>query len=58
MKTLTPEGFRYVPEFLARSEHEVLLDRLRALHFDHDVFRGYRIKRGWAQFGYSGDYPL
>ena len=49
----TPEEFRYVPEFLARSEHEVLLDRLRALHFDHDVFRGQRLKRGWAQFGYQ-----
>ncbi|WP_299072977.1 alpha-ketoglutarate-dependent dioxygenase AlkB [Accumulibacter sp.] len=53
MKALLPEGFRYVPEFLVRSEHDVLLDRLRALRFDHDVFRGRQLKRGWAQFGYQ-----
>lgn len=53
METVTPEGFRYVPEFLVRSEHDVLLARLLALQFDHDVFRGRRLKRGWAQFGYQ-----
>ncbi len=53
-----PEGFPYVPEFLARSEHEILLNRLRALRFDHDAFRGYRMKRGGAQFGYPRDHPL
>ena len=46
MKTLTPERFRYIPELLAQSGHEILLDRLRALRFDHDAFRGYRMKRG------------
>ena len=47
------EGFVYVPGFLTPSEHDELLDRLRALHFDHDVFRGQRLKRGWAQFGFQ-----
>ena len=47
------EGFVYVPGFLTPSEHDELLARLRALHFDHDVFRGQRLKRGWAQFGYQ-----
>jgi len=38
VEALTPRGFRYLPEFLVRSEHDELLDRLRALRFDHDVF--------------------
>lgn len=59
MNTLTPEGFRYMPELLAaRAEHEVLLDRLRLLRFDQHVFRGCRMKRGWPHFGYSPDHPL
>jgi len=53
MKALPPEGFRYVPEFLVQSDHDALLDRLRALRFDHDVFRGRRLERGWVQFGYQ-----
>lgn len=36
-----------------RSEHDVLLARLLALQFDHDVFRGRRLERGWTQFGYQ-----
>jgi len=38
------------------SEHDELLDRLRALRFDQHVFRDYRIQRGWPQFGYSRDH--
>lgn len=47
------EGFIYVPGFLTPPEHAVLLERLRALRYDHDVFRGQRLKRGWAQFGFQ-----
>ena len=55
---LTPEGFRHMPDFLARFEYRVLLNQLRALHFDHDVFHGYRIERGSVGFDYSHDHPL
>lgn len=47
-----------MPDFLARFEYRVLLNQLRALHFDHDVFHGYRIERGSVGFDYSHDHPL
>jgi alkylated DNA repair dioxygenase AlkB len=48
-----PEGFVYIPNFLSPAEQGALLGELRALTFEHDVFRGQTMKRGWAQFGYN-----
>jgi alkylated DNA repair dioxygenase AlkB len=48
-----PEGLVYVGNFLSAKEQVDLLDQLRALDFEHDSFRGQRLKRGYAQFGYS-----
>ena len=41
-----PDGFVCVPGFLTPSAHDELLDRVRSLRFEHDVFRGRRMKRG------------
>jgi DNA oxidative demethylase len=48
-----PEGFLYIPDFLSLNEQAALLHELRSLIYKHDVFRGQRLKRGSAQFGYS-----
>jgi alkylated DNA repair protein (DNA oxidative demethylase) len=48
-----PDGLLYVPGFLSEEEHATLLRELRVLHYEHDVFRGQRLKRGYAQFGFS-----
>jgi alkylated DNA repair protein (DNA oxidative demethylase) len=48
-----PEGFLYVADFLSVAEQDTLLQELQALDYQHDLFRGQRLKRGYAQFGYS-----
>lgn len=48
-----PEGFQYVVGFLSVTEQEDLLAAVRGLAFQHDVFRGQRLKRGYAQFGFA-----
>lgn len=48
-----PEGFLYIPDFLSFNEQASLLHELRSLVYKHDVFRGQKLKRGYAQFGYS-----
>jgi alkylated DNA repair dioxygenase AlkB len=48
-----PEGFAYVPAFLTPQEQVTLLDQLQQLDYEHDVFRGQRLERGYAQFGYA-----
>ncbi len=48
-----PEGFLFVPDFLSAEEQSNLLRELVALDFEHDTFRGQRLKRGYAQFGYA-----
>jgi alkylated DNA repair protein (DNA oxidative demethylase) len=48
-----PEGFQYVADFLSAEEQAALLQELRALDYQHDMFRGQRLKRGYAQFGYA-----
>jgi alkylated DNA repair dioxygenase AlkB len=48
-----PEGFLYVADFLSAQEQETLLRHLHALDFHHDTFRGQRLRRGYAQFGYA-----
>jgi len=51
--TASPEGFAYVPGFLTSAEQLALLQQLEELNYEHDVFRGQRLKRGYAQFGYA-----
>jgi alkylated DNA repair dioxygenase AlkB len=48
-----PEGFSYHAEFLDRDEQLALLRRISGLNYEHDTFRGQRLKRGYAQFGYA-----
>ena len=48
-----PEGFLYIPDFLSFNEQQALLHELRSLSYKHDVFRAQKLKRGYAQFGYS-----
>ncbi len=48
-----PEGFTYLPEFLAPDEQAGLLRALTALDYHHDTFRGRPLNRGYAQFGHA-----
>jgi alkylated DNA repair dioxygenase AlkB len=48
-----PEGFLFVPDFLTPEEQSDLTRELLALDYEHDTFRGQRLKRGYAQFGYA-----
>ena len=48
-----PEGFEYIHNFLPFSEHMAVLNKVRNLHYEHEMFRGRLMKRAWAQFGYS-----
>lgn len=48
-----PEGFIYVAEFLSEEEQASLLHELRTMSYQHDTFRGQRLKRSYAQFGYA-----
>jgi alkylated DNA repair protein (DNA oxidative demethylase) len=48
-----PEGFLYIPDFLLLNEQVTLLHELQSLIYKHDVFRGQKLKREYAQFGYS-----
>jgi alkylated DNA repair protein (DNA oxidative demethylase) len=55
MKTapIEPEGFLYIPDFLSLNEQDSVLHEFRSLIYKHDVFRGLKLKRAYAQFGYS-----
>jgi DNA oxidative demethylase len=48
-----PNGFVYVRDFLSWEEQAALLAKLLKLDYQHDTFRGQRLKRGYAQFGYT-----
>ena len=48
-----PEGLLYKADFLSHPEQISLLHELRALPYEHDMFRGKLMKRRWAQFGYN-----
>lgn len=48
-----PEGFHDFADFLSPEEAAALLGEVQAMTFDHDVFRGQRLKRGYAQFGHA-----
>ncbi len=49
---LLPEGFTYFPNFLSSKMQHGLIQQLELLEFTHDRFRGRRLTRGYAQFGY------
>jgi DNA oxidative demethylase len=51
--TQAPEGFSYIPGFLTPQEQRTLLRQLKDLDYAHDTFRGQRLKRSYAQFGYA-----
>ena len=48
-----PDGFLYIPDFLTLDEQADLLRTVWELDYQHDTFRGQRLKRGYAQFGYA-----
>jgi hypothetical protein len=52
MDTL-PEWFIYIPDLLTPEEQRGVLEQLRALDYEHDTFRGQRLKRSYAQFGHA-----
>lgn len=51
--SLSPAGFSYAAGFLEHEEQDALLRRVQTLEFKHDTFRGQRLKRSYAQFGYA-----
>jgi DNA oxidative demethylase len=48
-----PNGLLYVSNFLSEEEQDALIRELRRLDYEHDKFRGQRLKRGYAQYGFS-----
>src|SRR4051794_8271095 len=48
-----PEGFLLVADFLSPTEQSALVRELVALAYEHGIFRGRRLRRGYAQFGYA-----
>ncbi|MFZ1006400.1 MAG: alpha-ketoglutarate-dependent dioxygenase AlkB [Candidatus Sulfotelmatobacter sp.] len=48
-----PPGLSSIGEFLPSDEQSSLLKKIRELHFTHDRFRGRRLKRCYAQYGYA-----
>lgn len=46
-----PDGLEYVREFLTKAERVELLEQVRRLEYTHDLYRGQRLRRGYAQFG-------
>jgi hypothetical protein len=53
IKGTPPPGFSYISGFLSPDEQLSLLGHLRSLDYAHDTFRGQRLKRRYAQFGYA-----
>jgi alkylated DNA repair dioxygenase AlkB len=48
-----PTGFHYDPQFLTAQEARDLTAQVEALDYRHDSFRGQRLRRAYAQFGYA-----
>ena len=44
-----PEGFSYLPDLLNQDEQVALLRRVRDLDYQHDTFRGQRLKRAYVE---------
>jgi alkylated DNA repair dioxygenase AlkB len=51
-----PDGFRYQPEILSRSEERTLVSQIALLPFKEFEFRGYRGKRRVVSFGWRYDF--
>jgi alkylated DNA repair dioxygenase AlkB len=51
-----PDGFRYQPEMLSRSEERTLVSHIALLPFKQFEFRGYRGKRRVVSFGWRYDF--
>ena len=51
-----PEGFRYQPELITRTEEAALLDRIRTLPFKEFEFQGYTGKRRVVSYGWKYDF--
>jgi len=48
-----PVGFEFVGEFLNAEQQAELLRELANLNYHHDSFRGQKLKRSYAQFGFA-----
>ena len=51
-----PEGFRYTPDVIARTEEETLLSHIRGLQFKNFEFHGYVGKRRVVSYGWKYDF--
>ena len=51
-----PEGFRYVPDFLAQEEEAALLDHVRSLEYQSVEMRGQVARRRVVHFGWRYGY--
>ena len=51
-----PEGFRYQPELVTRTEETALVEEIRALPLREFQFRGYVGKRRVVSFGWRYDF--
>jgi alkylated DNA repair dioxygenase AlkB len=57
-KTPTPEGLRYVSEFISQATEQALIDHVAALPLQPFQFGQYEGKRRVASFGFRYDYTL
>ena len=51
-----PDGFRYQPDIVSRSDESALLERIRGLAFREFEFQGYTGKRRVVSFGWRYDF--
>lgn len=51
-----PDGFRYAPDLISRSDESALLEQVRALPFREFEFQGYTGKRRVVSFGWRYDF--
>lgn len=49
----SPQGLLYIPAFLSAEDQLSLLRELETLDYKHDSFRGQKLKRSYAQFGFE-----
>ena len=54
--TQLPEGFRYTPDVISRTEEETLLSHIRDLQFKNFEFHGYVGKRRVVSYGRKYDF--
>ena len=54
--TALPEGFRYRPDLLSRTDEQLLLERIRDLPLKEFEFHGYTARRRTISFGWHYDF--